>query len=200
MKNGLGKYYLGATVVNKGIIFRTQRYTDKVRSLFGVDLTIENERHITIIPPFQANYVMASDINLDCAMSTLLSTHPLTNTVFSIEEMQVMSFGELDVVHFPVRVHKKSPNDNSFVEYVQALRRKIRDLGIKFKTGIPREYRPHITVLVGEKLHEDPRLQAILKESDREKPLFFRSAYPTLYADYSHSGWQTLSQNPALIE
>lgn len=195
MTKPLGVYYLGATIATPEVMSRIQKYTDKVHMLFGVDCTREKERHVTLVPPFFADFETASRINLRCAMSTLLSDHPLVNTLFCIKGMSVMGFNGIDVVHFKVHVHQESKVGECFEEYVVALRKRFTSHGLLYREVIPGEFTPHMTVFVGKNLRANTRLQEILKRSESEEVLYFRSGYPTLYARYK-DGWGDLRDDP----
>lgn len=199
MHTDLGLYYLGATINNPEVLLRVQQYSDRTCGLVGADCTIEKERHITIIPPFYADYETASKINLGCGMATLLREHPLVTTRFSIRGMRVMSFDGVDVIHFPIKAYPRLNLENTptFTGYVQTIRQKLHTFGLEFKETIPEEYEPHITVLVRKNLGGEARLKALLEESRLNRSLFFNSGYPTLYAKYKEGGWRALSHDPS---
>lgn len=199
MGKHISKYYLEATIVNPTVIARTQEFTDGATGLLGLVSRVIKELHITIIPPFYTDYETASQINLSCAMSTLRSTHPLITTQFSIRGLEIMSFGEVDVLHLPVSVHQEASPNQRFADYVVAIRKKALTLGLDFKEAIPEEYTPHITVLTGSNLRDNAHLEEYIKKSLVHTPVIFRSGYPSLYARYEE-GWKDLSKDPSLFE
>lgn len=198
MSKTCGLYYLGATVVTREVLARVQRYSNRVLGIFGLDSKHLAECHVTIVPPFYADFRIASRINLSCAAATLLSEHPLVTTLFFIRGMSVMSFNDIHVLHFKVGVYNNNELPDHFTQYVKTLRKKFAECGLLFKEDVPDEFMPHITVHMGKDIGYDVRLKKIITGSQVERPLYFKSGYPTLYARYKND-WRDLRNDPTTI-
>lgn len=63
----LGTYYISIVVTNKQRVLRqAQKYLDKILTCAGLDRQKVNNLHITIVPPFHADYVDASQMSVRC--------------------------------------------------------------------------------------------------------------------------------------
>lgn len=196
MTGKLWTYFLGGTVVDQRVISGVQGYEDNARKLFGKETITRNERHLTIAPPFLASYETASNINIGCMMATIMTNHPLTKTRFSIQALDIMAFEGLEILCFPVEIQADTKEEKAFfVQYVKELRLKLLEYGIQYKEKIPAEYKPHITVFVGENLSNNEGVQSLIHQSKGDTPRRFRSGYPTLYTKTTE-GWGDLSYDP----
>lgn len=193
--------YLGATIVNLEIQKRVQKYSNHARTRLGLDAVIIPEQHITILPPFATTYESASHLNLACACATLVAHHPLTSSKLSIQQLALMKWKEEMILHFPVNFCGGLHPENIFVDYVQALKKKVLTSGeFIWKEAVPETFHPHLTVLKAERVQHAERMQEFVDQSMNDCPICFDVGYPTLYAKYKTGGWYPLSQNPNSAE
>lgn len=196
MTSNLWTYFLGGTIVNRDVVNRVQEYENSASRIFKKVVMTKEERHMTIVPPFLASYTTAKGINLKCVAAAAMPGHPLTTPQFMVRDLQIMNFEGLDILHFPIRVDEKTPGaEMLFVNYVKALRTKFRTFGIQFKGEIPNEYKPHITVCIGENIKDNEEILSLINESKRLKPLLFHSGPPRLYTKCKE-GWGDLGCDP----
>lgn len=190
----MGTYFLGATITTHQAVDRVRFYADFVSISFGKKPKRETDGHITVVPPFRASYETASSMNLGSGLATLLSSHPINTTMFSIRGLSLMEFGGKEFLHFPVSAH--STGNETWEMYVKRVRDGLADLGIEMREEIPNEYRAHITVFGGKNLSKDKDVLRIIDRSLQEPPLYFKAAFLTLYTKYKR-GWDMLSYDPA---
>lgn len=195
MPTKLWTYFLGGTIVDSEVLARVQEYENLIHILQNKGAVTKPERHITIVPPFLADYETASRINIGCMTATIFSKHPLTSTLFQICDLTIMTFEGLEILCFPVEVHTGDTKDGVFIDYVKALRQKLISFGIQYKEKIPEEYKPHITVCIGENLSKNEDVQSLITKSKQDNVIRFRSGYPTLYTK-TKEGWGDLSNDP----
>lgn len=181
-------YFIGATIATRQALERVDRY--EMRLLGEVNRS--EEKHLTILPPFLATYEEASEINMGCAMSSILSTHPMNTTMFAMQGLDIMEFGGVQFLHFPIQTFTTG---ESWADFVLRIRKRLHELKLEFRHPIPKEYRPHITLMEGEHLRGDRSVQALIRESIKESKLHFHATYLTLYAKYKR-GWDTVSSDP----
>jgi hypothetical protein len=182
-----GLYFVGATIASPQALNRIHAYEKKLKGEIK-----QGERHLTVLPPFWATYEEASGVNMGCTLASIQSSHPINTTLFGIQGLDIMSFGGVQFLHFPVQTFTQEEPWSAFVLKV---RKRLRELKLEFRHPIPDEYRPHITVSEGKGL-SDRSTRAIMRESKKEVPLYFNATYLTLYAKYK-SGWHTLSSDPS---
>jgi hypothetical protein len=181
-------YFVGATIVSHQALNRVQTYEKNLHR----SSEQAKEKHLTVLPPFMATYEEASDINLSCALSSILSTHPINTTVFAMQGLDIMEFGGLQFLHFPIEAFAtKEP----WADFVLRIRERLQELKLEFRYPIPDEYRSHITVFEGKNLQDDRGIQALIRQSHKEPALHFHALYLSLYAKYNH-GWDVLSFDP----
>ncbi len=193
-----GLYFLGGTIVDSGVLSRAQKYSNLVRGYLGDDCIREKERHLTILPPFYTDYETASMINYSCMAVSLLSSHPFNSTLFSIKELEVMEFEGRGIVHFPVKVHENQ-SERNFISFVKRMREKANEEGISWRSPLPPDFTPHITVADIGDINKKEKINRIIRKSRGESLLIFRLVYPTLYAKYG-SNWDTLHRDPTFKE
>jgi hypothetical protein len=186
--SALGLYFLGATIVSHQALTRVKAYTEKITG--PVDDVYE--KHLTVLPPFLASFEDASAINLGCAGASILSTHPINTTIFAMKGLDVMGFGGMSFLHFPIQTFTTGEPWN---DYVWRVRKKLREHKVDFRHPIPDEYKPHITIHEGKNLGSDRSMTSLIRESKREPVIHFQAYYLTLYAKYKH-GWDTLGDDP----
>lgn len=187
----LGTYFLGATIVTHQALSRVKTYKEKI---LGPSQKDDEEIHLTVLPPFLTTYNRASDINFGCGSASIFSRHPINTTIFTIRGLDIMDFGDESFVHFPVQAHTQG--EETWEMYVLRTRRVFLEMGMSFKSAIPEDYRPHITVYGAKNIASDRSIASIVRESRKESVLHFHAAYLTLYAKYKH-GWGVLSHDPA---
>lgn len=180
---------MGATVIGSNTLGRVWKYTERVKG------KIRRESHLTVLPPFIATYEEASDINLGCMSTSVLSTHPINAAIFEMRGLDLMEFNGEEFLHFPITVHMTGPE--TWEAYVLRTRQRLVDSGISFASEIPKEHRPHINIFAGKYLSKDQSIAALISESQNEPALYFNADYLTLYAKYKN-GWRILSHDPAL--
>lgn len=189
MGNIQRRYYLGASVTDISVLSRIQKYSDRIRGLFGTDCKICLKQHLTIIPPFYTNEKNANKIIRGCNASAIISNHPIVKTIFEITGMQILSLNNIDIVCFPIRFQ----SGNNLEVYLQALKQKLIGWGITFHQDLINVNVIYISILVKDNIKNDVRLKFIVNESNKLEPLFFKSGYVELYEKYLTSEWQTAS-------
>lgn len=193
-KNRLGTYFLGATIACHQACVRIEAYEGLFCASFGQELKKDKDRHITIVPPFQTTYEIASKINVGGLTTTLLSTHPINSTLFSIKGLDIMEFEGTEYVHFPVRSY--ATGRESWDDYIVRVTKNLANIGVLPQDRTPEERRAHVTVFAGKNLSKDKDVRRIVKESQCEPELFFHAVFLNLYTKYPH-GWDMLSHDPA---
>jgi hypothetical protein len=185
-----GLYFLGATIVSPQALVRVKAYADKVQG-FSEKMA---EKHLTILPPFFADYKAASEINVGCAGASILSSHPIHTTMFEMRGLNVMEFEGKQFLHFPIRTFTQG--GEPWETYVLRVRERLQEFKFEYRHKVPEdEHLPHITIHEGEKLDSDRGIREIVRRSRQEPPLYFQAFYLTLYAKYPH-GWDTLTYDP----
>lgn len=193
MKLKNSTYFLGTTIVCQRVASLAQQYEEEAREEFDLnDISATPERHITLLPPFRTDYITASRINITCAKSRLFSPHPLIETQFSINQLKVMSFCDLDHLCFPLCVVKEFSLSDMFVAYVKDLRKWVEKLGVDFCDQISDEYVPHISVCSGKNLKTNKRIQVMIDKSGLQSSIRFLSGHTTLYTK-DRNGWADLT-------
>lgn len=105
-----------------------------------------------------------------------------------------MEFGGMQYLHFPIGSY--SSGKETWDTYALRLRENLKAVKLEYRHKIPEDtYTPHITIHEGARLDADRGIQALIKESRQEPPLYFKTGYLTLYAKYPH-GWDTLTCDP----
>lgn len=196
MKTKLSIYFLGATVVDYSVVRNVARIKNKANSVLGLNTQVEDECHITILPPFRATYEQATILNLNCSMATLVPNHPLTVTPLQIQRLSIMVWRRKSFLHFPVVVEESLFYTRDFMNYVTEIRERVLSLPyFTWESDIPPTFRPHISVLSFRGLERREGIQKLVKASQSEKPILFHVSYPTVYARYG-AEWHPLSHDP----
>lgn len=186
----LSTYFLGALIIDHQALGRVNPYR---RRLLGAAEEV-GEGHITVFPPFRATYKDASSINMDCGCASIKSNHPMNSTIFEMRGLEILEFEGEGFLVFPLQAY--TAGEEQWGSYVLRVRQRLKDAGIAFKDAIPQEYRPHMTLCRMSDISNRINVEKIVAESKKELPLYFRTAYLTLYAKYK-KGYAAISGDPS---